>query len=63
MDNLNPTFMTFAELASQTINLDNYSTLLSQLEKTRQNEIEKLTTAANERIEQLEAEKSLYHFG
>lgn len=60
MDNLNPTFMTFAELASQTINLDNYSTLLSQLEKTRQNEIEKLTQSANERIKQLEDEKTLF---
>ena len=60
MDNLNPTFMTFAELASQTVNLDNYSTLLSQLEKTRQSEISKLTETSNLRIAQLEKEKDYF---
>lgn len=60
IDNLNPSFKTFAELASSTITLDNYSTLLSELEKTRQNEISKLTDASNIRITQLQKEKSYF---
>lgn len=60
MNNLNPTFKTFTELANSTIGLDNYSTLLSDLERTRQNEISKLNEASNLRITQLNKEKSYF---
>ena len=59
-DALKPTLKSFDELKNTTLTLDNYSTLLSQLEETRQNEINTLTTTANVRIEQLNNEKSLF---
>lgn len=60
IDAISPTFKTLEELKSSTLNLDNYSTLLSQLEVTRQNEINTLTTATQLRITQLNNEKMLF---
>jgi len=60
IDTLSPSFKTFAELASTPITLENYSTLLSDLENTRQNEINLLTDATNKRLEQLDNEKTLF---
>jgi hypothetical protein len=61
IDAISPTYKTLDELKNATISLDNYSTLLSQLEATRQNEINTLTTSANARIEQLNNEKTLFN--
>lgn len=60
IDALSPTFKSLEELKSSALNIDNYSTLLSQLESTRQAEINKLTTASQVRINQLNNEKTLF---
>jgi TP901 family phage tail tape measure protein len=59
IDALNPTVQTFAQLSTQSLNADNYQTLLDELEKTRQAEIAKIQDSSSVRVEALEEEMAL----
>ena len=61
IDKLTPVTKTFSELAATALTDTNYESLISQLEQTRQREIERLTESSNARLDALEKEKNIFN--